>query len=144
MILSVREEYYGALEAAGHCLVRNEDGTVDRFQLDVDNHNGPGCERCGESWCELCVIPDIDPCTGVNNHKVASAAAQAEMAEVRRRADMFDELVAGLSGMVSLVELMLKAEGAWPDAECFAAGSFHLPVARALLAKSKQPQGDKS
>ena len=55
----IEKDFYDALEAAGHELIRNENGKVNQFVLDVDNesfggHNGPGCRRCGESWCQHC------------------------------------------------------------------------------------------
>jgi hypothetical protein len=51
------EEIYAALEKAGHKLVRREDGSVNEWVLDDDNnfHNGPGCELCGQSWCQHCL-----------------------------------------------------------------------------------------
>lgn len=48
------QDFYTALEAAGHKLVRDEDGEIDSSQLDADYHNGPGCEKCHETWCEHC------------------------------------------------------------------------------------------
>ncbi len=51
------------LEAAGHKLVRDADGSVDCWMLDHDYHNGPGCELCGESWCHHCENRVIEPCT---------------------------------------------------------------------------------
>lgn len=59
--------YHEALEAAGHKLVRSENGEVDDWQLDVDDpegfrgHNGPLCSKCGETWCIHC-REKIEPC----------------------------------------------------------------------------------
>lgn len=53
--------YHIALEAAGHKLIRDEDGDVDIFRLDANFHNGPECELCGETWCHHCK-EDIEPC----------------------------------------------------------------------------------
>jgi hypothetical protein len=55
-------EYHKKLEAAGHKLIRDDDGYIDIFVLDEGYHNGPGCELCGESWCHHCE-PTITPCT---------------------------------------------------------------------------------
>lgn len=40
--------YLDKLGAAGHRLVKKEDGSVDIFRLDYDRHNGPECELCGK------------------------------------------------------------------------------------------------
>lgn len=48
------QDFYDALEAAGHKLVRDEGGEIDAFQCDADYHNDPGCEKCHETWCEHC------------------------------------------------------------------------------------------
>jgi hypothetical protein len=29
-------------------------GSIDVWILDAGYHNGPGCERCFETWCEHC------------------------------------------------------------------------------------------
>lgn len=47
----------------GHQLKLDEDGDVDRFALDIDNHNGPMCVLCGEMWCFHCTGADkLKPC----------------------------------------------------------------------------------
>ena len=54
------KELYQSLEDAGHVLKRDPAGKIDNFVLDFDNHNGPGCSFCGQTWCEYCentVIP---------------------------------------------------------------------------------------
>jgi hypothetical protein len=48
------QDFYDALEAVGHKLVRDKDGDIDFFQLDAGFHNGPGCEKCHETWCQHC------------------------------------------------------------------------------------------
>ena len=54
------EEYYAYIESKGHTLRRETDETVDAFYLDYDDpegwggHNGPGCTKCEETWCEHC------------------------------------------------------------------------------------------
>ena len=48
------KEYYDYIEDLGHRLIREADGGVDYFALDVDNHNGPMCERCYDAWCHHC------------------------------------------------------------------------------------------
>jgi len=54
-----KKEYYAALEAAGHLLVRDSGGSV--AYLGDDPHRGPMCELCHEQWCQHC--PDeITPC----------------------------------------------------------------------------------
>lgn len=42
------------LRAAGHVLKVDEEGFVDRFVVDFDFHTGPGCVRCGGTWCLGC------------------------------------------------------------------------------------------
>lgn len=63
------QDFYDALEAAGHKLVRDEDGEVDVFQCDADYHNGPGCEKCHETWCQHCEMREkewnYEPCNHV-------------------------------------------------------------------------------
>jgi hypothetical protein len=56
------EPFHVKLEQAGHKLIRDEDGDVDIFICDTSWHNGPGCELCGESWCQHC-DPVIEPCS---------------------------------------------------------------------------------
>lgn len=60
------QDFYNALEAAGHKLVRNEDGEVDVWRLDYYIHNGPGCEKCHVTWCEHCEMRkkewNYEPC----------------------------------------------------------------------------------
>ena len=41
-------------EALGHRLIRDEDGKIDIFRLEIDHCNGPECELCGQSWCHHC------------------------------------------------------------------------------------------
>ncbi len=38
----------------GHDWKRDEYGSVDIFAHEVGHHNGPQCERCGESFCHYC------------------------------------------------------------------------------------------
>ena len=59
----MNSKYYKKLEAAGHVLYRDEDGSVDAWKLDYDYHNGPGCVNCHQSWCEHCE-DTIQPCIG--------------------------------------------------------------------------------
>lgn len=54
------EEFYQALEKAGHKLYRHKNGEVDNFRLDYGYHNGPECEKCQESWCKHCQRPITD------------------------------------------------------------------------------------
>ncbi len=52
-----------AAEHLGHRLVRDSDGSIDMFQVDIGFHNGPRCELCDEEWCEHCTKhSDITPC----------------------------------------------------------------------------------
>ena len=55
--------YHKKLEEAGHVLERGSDGEVDIFVLDAGYHNGPGCVKCGLSWCHHCE-PEVKPCSG--------------------------------------------------------------------------------
>ncbi len=43
------QAFYDALEGAGHRLLRKENGEINIWAHDYGNHNGPGCELCGES-----------------------------------------------------------------------------------------------
>lgn len=61
----VSSEYQKKLEAAGHVLIRDEDGDVNIFVMDHGYHNGPGCELCGESWCHHCE-DEVKPCPATN------------------------------------------------------------------------------
>jgi hypothetical protein len=57
-------DLYAAIEAKGHVLQR-KGSEVDDFVHEYENHNGPGCEVCGESWCQFCVdVKDIKECVG--------------------------------------------------------------------------------
>jgi hypothetical protein len=56
-----RSGWYKRLEAAGHKLKLDDDGTVDSFALDYEHHNGPMCVLCDEMWCEHC-RDEIKPC----------------------------------------------------------------------------------
>lgn len=47
-------EYCSHIESMGHELRRSPTGDVDDFVLDFETHNGPGCIRCGNSWCIHC------------------------------------------------------------------------------------------
>lgn len=60
--------YHTTLEDAGHKLVRDKNGEIDDFQLDVEpgggrGHSGPRCELCGKAWCIWCEDKP-EPCTG--------------------------------------------------------------------------------
>ena len=67
-------------ESKGHKLRRNDDGDIDHFVTDVDFHNGPGCETCGDAWCEHCTDPaKIEPCDG-----------GVELAKIKARARIRD------------------------------------------------------
>lgn len=55
-------EYFAYLEGLGHILRRDEKGRVDVFVCEYAHHNGPGCIRCGDSWCEICRDP-AERCT---------------------------------------------------------------------------------
>ena len=48
------DPFHAMLEDAGHRLIRSANGEVDIFVLDYDFHNGPGCELCGNVWCQHC------------------------------------------------------------------------------------------
>lgn len=56
------EEYFQHIENKGHVLKR-EDGEIDIWVFDADYHNGPGCEKCHDSWCYHC-REIIDECKG--------------------------------------------------------------------------------
>lgn len=57
-------QWIEAMKAKGHLPVLDEDGNLDTLVLDIDFHNGPGCQLCGESWCHHCLDPeDIPQCS---------------------------------------------------------------------------------
>lgn len=66
-------QFYKALEDAGHVLRLDSNGRVDFFVMDSGPHIGPGCTRCGLCWCEHCkgVISPCDP-----RKQAAEAAAE--------------------------------------------------------------------
>lgn len=77
-------------EQLGHVLKRDEDGAVDLFVVDSGFHNGPGCSRCGESWCHHCTnAASIEPCKGeefrLANKWAAEDRILAEADEIRSR-----------------------------------------------------------
>lgn len=41
---------------------RDEDGDIDEFFYDSGHHNGPGCTRCGYSYCAHCRPEPAEPC----------------------------------------------------------------------------------
>lgn len=50
-----RQDYHRLIEKLGHKLVRDADtNEIDSWQLDFENHNGPGCVYCGVAWCDHC------------------------------------------------------------------------------------------
>ncbi|MBV6512551.1 MAG: hypothetical protein FMNOHCHN_02059 [Ignavibacteriaceae bacterium] len=53
------QEFFDILEAAGHSLARDEDGEIDIWQHDFDVHNGPGCSKCGDTWCMHCKMREL-------------------------------------------------------------------------------------
>jgi hypothetical protein len=44
---------YEKLESLGHTLKRDEHG-IDNWVESIGYHNGPGCTKCEETWCEHC------------------------------------------------------------------------------------------
>lgn len=48
------QKYYDYLQSLGHVLKLDENGNVDAFGHDFENHNGPSCINCGASWCHHC------------------------------------------------------------------------------------------
>ena len=56
-------DWIAALKAKGHTPILDEDGDLDMWVCDYGIHNGPGCDTCGETWCQHCNRPaDIGPC----------------------------------------------------------------------------------
>lgn len=71
--------FYEKLEAAGHVLYRTEDGDVNCWIVDGGYHNGPGCLRCGDAWCEHCDEGKIEPCTAMNTVEERDQIAKQEL-----------------------------------------------------------------
>lgn len=75
--------FHIALEEAGHKLVRDADGEVDDWQLDVDDlegfggHNGPRCSLCDEMWCVYCE-PKPQKCQGSNDKDQAPSLSEVD------------------------------------------------------------------
>ena len=66
---SYDHEWIKAAKAAGHVL-RKDEGKVDWFVMDSGFHNGPGCSKCGKSWCQWCTSPsEIEPCQVKESNK---------------------------------------------------------------------------
>lgn len=57
-------EFYAALEVAGHLLLRNDDGSVEYCDAG-DYHGGPQCELCRHTWCQHCEN-EIETCTNAS------------------------------------------------------------------------------
>lgn len=92
--MTTMEEHQSAWIArarqAGHELKRDEDGDVDAWVTAYGYHNGPGCIRCGKSWCWHCVDPDqIEPCKGdeyrIANERASEDRVLAEADAIRAR-----------------------------------------------------------
>lgn len=43
-----------------HNFIRDDDGDIDVFQLDIGYHNGPKCQDCGASFCQHCYPERMD------------------------------------------------------------------------------------
>jgi DNA primase catalytic subunit len=54
-----------SLEESGHKWLKDEDGEVNMWVLDMDYHNGPYCEACEQSFCEHCEDNMYPKCEGV-------------------------------------------------------------------------------
>lgn len=52
-IQSEKERWFAAMKAKCH-MPRMDGDKIDMFVCDIGFHNGPGCEACGESWCQHC------------------------------------------------------------------------------------------
>lgn len=102
----------------GHKLCRDDDGCVDGFVCDSGFHNGPGCETCGDSWCEHCTKPeDIDACDG-------GVELQAVRARARIR-DAAPELLEALQEACEIIQDLnreLNNHGGMIDDETFPKG----------------------
>lgn len=55
---SNRKKWYDGMIKKNHIPIISEDGDLDIFVCDYDYHNGPGCSRCNENWCQHC--DDVD------------------------------------------------------------------------------------
>jgi hypothetical protein len=51
---------YGTTTLPHHKWHRERDGSVDIFAFDFGYCNGPGCLRCGESFCGHCAPDRIE------------------------------------------------------------------------------------
>jgi len=40
----------------------DENGDIDMFAMEYENHNGPSCKRCGYSYCHHCQDGPDRPC----------------------------------------------------------------------------------
>ena len=55
------------LKARKHIWILDAMGDRDNWQLDIENHNGPGCEVCHETFCEHC--HDVDSLAGCEGER---------------------------------------------------------------------------
>lgn len=57
------KEWYDEMIKKNHIPILTADGDLDNFVCDYDYHNGPGCSRCNENWCQHCANhTDIKEC----------------------------------------------------------------------------------
>lgn len=52
--LTIRPLVHKHEEYPEHQWIRNENGNIDHFAMEVGYCNGPVCKRCGYSFCEHC------------------------------------------------------------------------------------------
>lgn len=77
----------------GHVLRLDEDGRVDYFALEVDNHNGPMCLECQEFWCEHC-DEQIKACPGSGPRLAREAEAKRTREKTRAALKAWDNVAA--------------------------------------------------
>ena len=64
-MIEYRDMFAKRMKEMGHDPILNKEGDMDVWVVDHELHNGPGCKKCGKSWCYHCKgIEDIRPCVG--------------------------------------------------------------------------------
>jgi hypothetical protein len=104
----------------------DEDGEIDTFAFEVDNHNGPACKRCFYSYCHHCQNGPDKPCkVDAPNYAESISLAWkvveklkdkhlfklAQSLEGKWYADFSDNQVYDESAKIAICLAALKAEG---------------------------------
>lgn len=81
------EDVLHGLPDQGHDWVREENGSIDIFYVDSNEHNGPGCIKCEFSFCHHCHQGKDNP-LGYGNKDCLRE--QARMRNIERESKYLD------------------------------------------------------